>query len=120
MYIHVNSFHQMKTKFIFKSLTMLQDVEDQYIKFIGDNIDLLNDYTGTNSKYMMLKRFLELYQKSTKLKVHGEIIKFFPGLLIIQTSKYVQNGEYKDYTLWIFTHNSPAKYDWSLQKIKAL
>ena len=78
-------------KFRFKVSTMLEQVEDDYIKFVGDNYGVNRD------------EFLE------------------PNRIIIQTSKYnTVAKEYKDHYLWIFTNKGDRKYDWDLNRFRAL
>ena len=69
-------------KFRFKVSTMLEQVEDDYIKFVGDNYGVNRDEFLKDFK---AKLNLESPHVST---VHAELIEYEPNRIIIQTSKY--------------------------------
>ena len=93
-------------KFRFKVSTMLEQVEDDYIKFIGDNYGVNRDEFLKDFK---AKLNLESHHVST---VHAELL---------QTSKYnTISKEYKDHYLWVFTNKGDRKYDWDLNRFRAL
>lgn len=102
-------------KFRFKVSTMLEQVEDDYIKFVGDNYGVNRDEFLKDFK---AKLNLESHHVST---VHAELIEYEPNRIIIQTSKYNTIAkEYKDHYLWVFTSNGDKKYDWDLIRFRAL
>lgn len=102
-------------KFRFKVSTMLEQVEDDYIKFVGDNYGVNRDEFLKDFK---AKLNLESYNVST---VHAELLEYEPNRIIIQTSKYNTIAkEYKDHYLWVFTNNGDRKYDWDLNRFRAL
>lgn len=103
-------------KFRFKVSTMLEQVEEDYIKFVGDNYGVNRDEFLKDFK---AKLNLESHFISTT--VHAELIEYEPNRIIIQTSKYNTIAkEYKDHYLWVFTSNGDKKYDWDLNRFRAL
>lgn len=106
----------MNNKFGFKVSTMLEQVEDSYIKFVGDNYGVNRDEFLKNFK---AKLNSERPHKLTT--VHAELIEYEPNRIIIQTSKYnTLLNEYKDHYLWVFTNKGDKKYDWDLNRFWAL
>lgn len=102
-------------KFRFKVSTMLEQVEEDYIKFVGDNYGVNRDEF---LKYFRAKLNLESHQAFT---VHAELIEYEPNLIIIQTSKYNTIAkEYNNHFLWVFTSKGDKKYDWDLNRFRAL
>lgn len=69
---------------------MLEQVEDDYIKFVGDNYGVNRDEFLKDFKN---KLNLESHHVST---VHAELLEYEPNRIIIQTSKYnTISKEYK-------------------------
>lgn len=104
----------MNNKFRFKVSTMLEQVEDNYIKFVGDNYGVNRDEFLKNFK-------AKLNLESRVFTVHAELIEYKPNHIILQTSKYnTVANEYQDHYLWVFTNNGDKKYDWDLNRFRAL
>ena len=102
-------------KFRFKVSTMLAQVADDYMKFGGDKYCVNRDEFLKDFK---AKLNLESPHVST---VHAELIEYEPNRIIIQTSKYYTiANEYKDHYLWVFTNKGDRKYDWDLNRFRAL
>lgn len=102
-------------KFRFKVSTMLEQVEEDYIKFVGDNYGVNRDEFLKDFKN---KLNLESHRAFT---VHAELIEYEPNRIIIQTSKYNTIAkEYNNHYLWVFTNKGDRKYDWDLNRFRAL
>lgn len=101
----------MNNKFNFYPVRMLGAVEENYIKFMGDN--------SSKIAREFLDAFREEYQKSTKHKVHAMIHIHAPNRVVIETVKYnINTSSYIDSTLWLFTKSGNGKYDWTIDRYR--
>lgn len=100
-----------KPKFRFVSTSILNDVEEMYLRFIGDNHEL--------SEKELLDKFKELNQSPNHITGHAEIMVNNHNKLIIQTSKFNRiSKEYYDPMLWVFIKQSSEKYSWTLSRFR--
>lgn len=104
----------MNNKFRFVVSTMLTQVFEDYIQFVGDNY-------GVNREEF-IKDFKAKLDSQTKVnKVHAELIEYEPNRIILQTSHFNPVAkEYTNHYLWVFTSKGDRKYDWDLNRFRAL
>lgn len=96
-------------KFLLRPSTILNRVEEQYLKFIGDNCGA--------SDSDLLNGFKNLVNSSPKHTVHAKILHHEEKAIILETSKYVQGtGTFMDHQVWIFTKASENTYSWTLKR----
>ena len=101
-------------KFRFKVSTMLEQVEEDYIKFVGDNYGVNRDEF---LKDFRAKLKLESHHIST---VHAEVSEYERNRIVSQSSKYNTIAkEYNNHHLWVFTSKGDKKYDWDLNRFQA-
>lgn len=86
-------------KFKLKRSSILESVEESYIKFIGDHWD----------DPMLEDLFKEMLNNTTKHTVHLQLIQELPNLIIFETSKYIMNQGFSDHQLWVFHKMYPYK-----------
>lgn len=101
-------------KFKFVTSTMFNQVEEDYIQFVGDNHQLKSEE--------FIKAFKAKLNSQSKVnRIHAEILKYRPNYIILQTSQFNPVAqEYKDHYLWVFTKTGEGKYNWSLNRYRAL
>lgn len=102
----------MDKKFKFSTTSILGDVEESYLKFMGDNCSL--------DDKEFLAKFKELISSKNHVTIHAEIMVRALDRIIIQTVKFNKaTNEYYDHILWVFVKLTPtSKYGWVLHRFR--
>lgn len=101
----------MDKKFKFSTTSILGDVEESYLRFIGDNCNL--------DDKEFLAKFKELISSKNHVTLHAEIMVKGSDRTIIQTVKFNKaTNEYYDHMLWVFIKITSSKYSWVLHRFR--
>lgn len=100
-----------KKKFKFSTTSTLGDVEESYLKFMGDNYNL--------EEKELLAKFKELASSKNHITLHAEIMVNDLNRIVIQTVKFNKStNEYYDHMLWVFVKIFSDKYGWVLYRFR--
>lgn len=98
----------MDKKFKFITTSILDDVKESYLRFVGDNCNL--------DDKEFLAMFKELISSKNHVTLHAEIMVRALDRVIIQTVKFNKaTNEYYDHMLWVFVK---VAYGWVLHRFR--
>lgn len=98
-------------KYAFAQVSILGAVEENCIKFIGDNSDATDE--------VLITKFKDMWNTSKGSTFHAQILNRTQDKIIIQSSKFnKRTNEYNDHMIWVFINVGISKYDWTLNRYR--
>lgn len=111
----------MNIKFLLSKESMLQAVEDNYIKFVAERWDsnsLLKEFT----EYLNSFRRKDRRTKDYLYRIHVNLHRVSPDTIIFESSRFylLPSQKFSHRQLWVFNKLSDSTYDLSLNRFKII